>query len=394
MSVIKNKKEEMKDRLAALMIYLELKECTNPDTFISSTDLMIRLEDRYGKENVPSHNTVAKYLKAMAEYSEELGIDVRKGNSRQGYCLADREFSVAEINLFIEAILNSKTLTSDDKKEMIDKCYTHLGFEDAEVERLYDYLFDVRKKRKKQRIEDEDMQEILNTLQKAIDSKTQIRFQDFPARNSSDREHNMRQYVSHTVSPYKIFTYGDISYLMYGFETRSSLMKPFMVNYKPIHDIHGVRLASKKGYYPIENYEPFKNGIDETKLRKDPFKYIREGTEDTVRLEIIVPSGVKTGIVKRELQSLFREDVEFGTSNGRNYAYISGHSDRLTDYLFQNSNKCIVVGPEKWKKSFKRKLGQVYKNYGGRISEFEIEKFAENDNYIETSHNAKQSKKN
>ena len=110
MANIRNSKKDLKDRLGALMIYLELKDCTDEKTFISSIDMTKRLEERYGKENAPSHNTVAKYLKAMKDYSEELEIDVRKGNSKQGYCLADREFSEYEIQIFVDAVVNSKSL--------------------------------------------------------------------------------------------------------------------------------------------------------------------------------------------------------------------------------------------------------------------------------------------
>ena len=367
MSVIKNRKEDMKDRLAALMIYLELKACTNPNTFISSTDLMTRLEERYGKENAPSHNTVAKYLKAMSEYSDDLGIDVRKGNSRQGYCLAEREFSETEIRIFIEAILNSKTLSAYDKKEMVDKCFLHLGYEDEEIEGINDYLLNTKEEKHKKKTEREDIQKTLEILQSAIRNKKQVSFQRLPSMQQKDS--NVRVYFRHCVSPYKVFTYEDTIYLMYGLQNRmSKVMKPFILNYIPVKDIHEIALVKGNNYYPIENYEPFRNGISEAKLRKDPFGYIKERKKETVRLELFSDSETRVKRIKRSLQEQFGEDVSFGTANGKTYAYIPGEATGLEEYLLNNSDKCIVVAPEKWKIGFRIKLKKALSIYQGEVT--------------------------
>ena len=210
MANIRNNKKDLKDRLGALMIYLELKECTNETTFISSLDMTKRLEKRYGKENVPSHNTVARYLKAMKDYSDNLDIDVRKGNSRQGYCLASREFSEWEINFFVENIISSKTLSSTDKEYLISKCFRHLDIMDSEEqERIISYITDAKKIRSKNRIENNDIRNIISVMTDAIKENKMI-VVTFDALNEREM-----------ISPYRIFSQENDLYLMYDIKIKN-----------------------------------------------------------------------------------------------------------------------------------------------------------------------------
>ena len=388
MSNIKNKKEDLKDRLAALMIYKKLKEETNPRVFISSLEMTRLLETEYGKENAPSHNTVAKYLKAMKDYSEELDIDVRRGNRKQGYCLGDREFSDWEIELFVSTIMKSKTLSVEDKRDIIFKCYNHLGYKDEEIDIIFEYLKETKDKIKKQKQEEkENIPEILEKLNKAIKEKKQIKM--YLSRIHPSSSNVSDRHLFFVVSPYKIFTFNDNTYLMYGKKSnKSNTAKSFIVNYRDIKDIYDLEVLSANNYCPIESYEPFKNGINQTKLNRDPFGYIRQKNDKPVQIEIIASNEYTIANIKKNLRKEFSENVEFASKGKRNIAYIYGSSEKCMQFLFRYSDVCIVVGPQDFKMKFKSHLIRTFMRYSSNKKHIvhNMLDFMNNDDYIEKAH--------
>lgn len=388
MSNKKNKKEDLKDRLAALMIYKKLKEETNPRVFISSLEMTRLLEIEYGKENAPSHNTVAKYLKAMKDYSEELDIDVRRGNRKQGYCLGDREFSNWEIDLFVSTIMKSKTLSVEDKRDIIFKCYNHLGYKDEEIDIIFEYLKESKDRIKKQKQEEkENIPEILEILNKAIKEKKQIKM--YLSRIHPSSSNVSDRHLFFIVSPYKIFTFNDNTYLMYGKEHKNSkLMEPFIVNYRDVKEIHDVEILDTKNYCPIENFEPFKKGINQTKLNRDPFGYIRQRENEPVQIEILSSNDYALADIKEKLKKEFNENIEFVFKGKRQIAYIYGDKTKCMQFLFWYSDVCIVIGPQVFKKQFKSKLMRTLMKYtsNNKRSSINLLDFVNSDDYIEKAH--------
>ena len=388
MANIRNKKVDLKDRLAALMIYKKLKEESNPDVFISSTEMTRMLEEEYGKENVPSHNTVAKYLKAMKNYSEELKIDVRRGNSKQGYCLGEREFSPWEMELLISAAMNSKTLAIDNKREVIYKCYKHLGVGEDKIKIITDNLTETENRRKKHKIaENKNIPEILETLNEAIRDKKQVRI--YLKRRHSPDSDSSNSLPLGTVSPYKIFIFNDRTYLMYRKESRLYSIEehPFLLTYRQISDISDVRILDSGNYIPLEDYEPFKNGIDQARFSRDPFGYIRQRENEAVQIEIVSSNEYTVARIKDTLKEEFGENVEFVRQKDRQLAYIYGDEEKCMQFLFWYSNICIVVGPEKWKRKFKSKLIETAKRYDSHKEHYiNMLGFINNDDYIEANH--------
>ena len=387
MANIRNKKADLKDRLAALMIYKKLKEESNPEVFISSMEMTRLLEEEYGKENAPSHNTVAKYLKAMKDYSEELEIDVRRGNNKQGYCLGGREFSDWEMDLLVSAAMNSKTLSTEDKRDIIFKCYSHLGYGSEEIGIIFDYLKESKDKRKKQKQEEkENVPEILEKLNKAIREKKQIKM--YLVNKKSSETNISDKHVFFVVSPYKVFTFNDSTYLMFGKEIKNSkVMKSFIVSYREIRDIYDIEILCSKNYCPIENYEPFKDGINQTKLNRDPFCYIRQKENEPVQIEIVSSNDYTIASIKERLKKEFNEDVDFAHKRDRQIAYIYGNKEKCMQFLFWYSDVCMVTGPEEFKKQFKSKLMRTFMRYDSHKKNYSnMMDFIDNDDYIEKAH--------
>lgn len=332
----RNNKKDFKDRLAALAIYLELSESTNSNTFVSSTEMTKRLEDKYGKENAPSHNTVAKYLKALMDYSEDLSIDVRRGNSRQGYCLADREFSEWEIRLFVEAILNSKSLSNIDKKNIIDKCYMHLGKDSSEeLNDIYYYLFDSKTKKKKS----VDIEETLEAITEAINKNNKI----IIGTRISNKPITQKYSYPRKISPYRIFTYDNILYLIYG--TNSIVSDKTLLQFDELERIEYIKTLNEKSY-PITSIVGYENGIDEKRLRKDPFGYLTKSDDEMIIAEIILEDELAINNSKSEIEKEFGYSVSFCKDKNKNYVYIQDDYEKCLNWFLFHSREYKVTAPK------------------------------------------------
>ena len=349
-----------KKRLAALMVYLELKECTDPDTFIDSRTLSKRLEDKYGRENRPSHNTVAAILKDMKECSELLDIDVRRGNSRQGYCLAEREFSEWEINLFAETVLNSKTLSAIDKKNLIDKLYNHLGsVSDQKINAVYDLLFSNKKKNKKKDTRaKQDKEDTLTDLSYAISKNRQVEV--FVNEQSIQPSKVATIRFKRTIHPYRIFEKNHSSYLVYG----RIVLDRLLVFYNRIDDIE-VLSVKKDKIHPIENARGFEKGLDEKKLRKDPFGYITKSDGDTVIAEAIIKDEKAMMISKQEVELEFGDSVSFYRDKDSEYLYINDDFEKCLHWFLLHSSEYRVISPESFVDLLRIHTTNMYKTYGG-----------------------------
>ena len=363
MTKIKNTKKELKDRLAALMIYKELKESTNENIFISSTDLSKNLKEKYGKDNAPSHNTVARYLKAMKDYGDVLEIDIRKGNSKQGYCLASREFSKLEMSILIDATIKNKTLSQLEKKEIIDKCINYLGL-DINDDEYIKIINELMKSKNKNHKEKRDNTEIINTLEKATHKHLQaemILMSNYAGTKNTNTK-------SLTINPYKLFQQDHKFYLLYSikdFNEENKNIPAYMrqVTISEISDIFEVKILNNKDYYPIEKFDDYKDGIDEVEFNKDPFKYIFDRNNKAIEIELIDNPNKEIEHTKRIMKKEFNENVVFYHQGDREIAYVSDNIRKIDNFLLNNFNNCFVIGPEDYVETFKDQIRMLADRY-------------------------------
>ena len=200
--------------------------------------------------------------------------------------------------------------------------------------------------------------------------------------NASDK------HVFFVVNPYKVFTFNDNTYLMFGKEMKNTkIMKSFIVSYREIRDIYDVEILGNRNYCPIESFEPFKDGINQAKLNRDPFGYIRQKENEPVQIEIVSSNEYTVAKIKEKLKKEFNEDVEFAHKGNRKIAYIYGDKEKCMKFLFWYSDVCIVTGPEEFKKHFKSKLMRTFLKYDGHKKNYSnMMDFIDNDDYIEKAH--------
>ena len=354
----KMKRTELKTRLASLMVYLELRECTNARTFISYRDLEKRLEEKYGKELRPSKNTIYEILREMVDRSEELGVDIIRGNSRQGYALRNREFEEWEIDLFVEVILNSKTLSAVDKKNLIDKCFNYLGpVSEKRMDEIYDYLFGKSSlKVKNKAVEKPNVEETLEMISSAINSGSQIDVEILYHQIGYDKTYTAK--IKRTIHPYRVFERNNISYLVYG----QSIKDRMLVLYDKIDNINVLRIKKDKAV-PIESINEFKKGIDEKRLRKDPFGYLTQSDKEILVAESLIDDEKTARIAKREVEEFFKGNVTFYHDKEKDYIYINDDFEKNLNWFLLHSKEYRIISPESMVQLMKTHTANMYKTY-------------------------------
>ena len=69
-------------------------------------------------------------------------------------------------------------------------------------------------------------------------------------------------------------------------------------------------------------------------------------------------------------------------------AYIDASSKNIMQFLFEYSDVCILIGPDKWKERFKSKLARTYYRYTGKTKPYyEMIQFINDDKYIDKDRN-------
>lgn len=349
-----------KKRLSSLMVYLDLKENSSFETMLSKRTIEKNLEEKYGKENRPSHNTIGLILKDMKDNSELLDIDVRKGNQKQGYYLANREFNEWEINLFVEAIINSKTLDTFEKKELIEKCFNHLGLLGGEeVEKIIDSLYG-----KEVSINDEiNVQENLELINKAIKNNKKIKvFVYYGGSNNRIRIRFLK-----IISPYKVFGVNNHLYLLYFYKPKSNSSRneeDIYLRYERIENLK-VKGFLKEDAYDIRKVKGFEKGFDEKKFRKNPLAYISGCSEQTVVAEIIKENVKNERQLKKDLTKYFINEFEIMKNSSKEFLYLNDQIDLKKSYEFFLTRSDIykVTKPLELAMTLKHHAINMFKTY-------------------------------
>ena len=361
-----------KKRLSSLMVYLELKENTNYQTYLDTRTISKNLEEKFGAKNRPSHNTVAAILKDMKECGDLIGVDVKRGNSRQGYCLAEREFTNWEINLFIEAITNNKTLTLFEKKDLIDKCIKHLGFvSDEDYDKIIDPLYENSNNKN---IKNIDIDDTLHKLNKAISEKKKVYIQKYmPTMNN--RKTIKHKFYTRLIHPYRIIEINKALYLIYGFNPNETVI----YNKQKKNTAHSNKLSLiiqeinnidvlktlKDNVADIKTIEGFENGLDEKKLRNDPIGYIRNNHK-TIQAELLKKG--RNGIKARgELKRIFGDDALIYNNSKKEYVYIDADYEKCLKFFLYHPSEFKVIKPVDLVLTIRELTNNLFITYGKNL---------------------------
>ncbi|MCD8212025.1 MAG: WYL domain-containing protein [Oscillospiraceae bacterium] len=101
-----------------------LYEETDEDHSMTTSELILELEDKYG---IPAHRQT---IKADIQLLQQFGLGIQEIKSSQNkYNVIDRLFDVVEVKLLTDAVVSSRFITEEKSKELTEKL-SHLVSED------------------------------------------------------------------------------------------------------------------------------------------------------------------------------------------------------------------------------------------------------------------------
>ncbi len=179
-----------------------LKERTDEDHYLSTTQLCSILKDEFGME---THRTT---IKSDIEMLQKAGFGIQVTRSTQNlYNYIDRDFDVPEVKLLIDAVVSSKFITKSKCDSLIAKLTELAGPYKAE-ELKRNLVVEGRIKSENERI-----LIIVDAINEAINHRRKIRFQKTEYNVQKERilHNDGEMYV---FSPYYLLWDGDCYYVV------------------------------------------------------------------------------------------------------------------------------------------------------------------------------------
>ena len=189
-------------KLRPLLLLRILKEQTDEDHALSTTQLCKILEEQYG---ISAFRTT---IKADIDTLKQAGFGIQTTRSTQNlYNYIDSEFDIPEIKLLLDAVMSSKFITKAKSDALAAKLMQLAGpYKSKELKR--NLVVDGRIKQ-----DNEYILLIIDAINDAINTKKKIRFQkvDYDIRKRRIIHNNGEVYV---FSPYSLVWDGDNYYVV------------------------------------------------------------------------------------------------------------------------------------------------------------------------------------
>ena len=187
---------------------------TDEDHYITIAEIINILKDKY--HIVAYRTTVKTDIDMLIE--ARVNIEFIK-SSQNRYHIVRRDFDLAEIKILIDAVESSKFISKTKTEELSGKLCRLAGpYECNNLIRNIDV---------EQRIkaENQDMKDIIETINLAINLDKKIMFQYFSYNMKKEKKlrHNGEQYI---LSPYKLVWNGDYYYVV-GFSEKHQCITNF-----------------------------------------------------------------------------------------------------------------------------------------------------------------------
>ena len=228
-------------KLALIRILQILKKHSDQDHTLTQEEIAGYLERDYGI--VVERKSIGRNISLL----KEAGYEIEGG--RNGSYLAERDFEDSELQLLIDAVLNSRYVTAKHSKDLIEKlCAQSNKYFRAHV--LNIHSVDERSKT--------DNQELffnIELVDEAIEKNKRITFEY----NKYGVDKRLHFSSKHEVSPYQLVLSNQRYYLMACNEAWQK-----MVFYRLDHITNMV--VGKRSRTPIKSVEGYENGINYAEL--------------------------------------------------------------------------------------------------------------------------------
>ena len=246
--------------------------------------------------------------------------------SRDGFCLADRNFEVAEIRLLNDAILGARFITQKKTKELSQKLRRELSVYQAKQIETQTY-FDNRVK-----FTNEHILYVIETIHTAISENKKITFGYY--RKKIVNNQICRYYDrNHIISPYALIWSEDKYYLVGNYDKYDD------ISHYRLDRMENVTITNERSR-SFEEVSEYKNSFDAGDYASKTFQMF-SGTDEMIDL---VGSNE---ILERVIDKLGENVHYMSVGKDKFRVRVRGYnSEGLIEWLMMLSNRCYVVGPE------------------------------------------------
>ena len=268
------------------------------------------------------------------------GYDIVKV-SRDGFCLADRSFEVAEIRLLNDAVLGARFITPKKTAELSCKLRSQLSEYQAKQIETQTY-FDNRIK-----FTNEHILYIIDTIHSAISENKKIKFSYYRKKivNNKVTRYFTRE---HIISPYALIWSDDNYYLV------GNYLKYNNISHYRLDRMENVIITDEPSRC-FEEVCEYKNSFDAGDYARKTFR-MYSGTDETI--DLICTNDVLEEIIDKFGDHAHYMNIDENKFRVRARGY---NSEGMADWLMMIADKCYIVSPESLRNTVKKRAEAILK---------------------------------
>ncbi len=198
-------------KLKTLLVYKYLKDYSDDNNPLSTTDLISMLE----QDGVKCER---KSIYADVQTLKDIGFDIISTKSpKRGFFMGTRKFELPEVRLLVDAVSSAGFITPNKTKELVGKLETLVSKNQAS-ELVSQVYIDSDSK-----CDNEEIYYIIDYLHEAIKNSKKVQF-SYKRRNIDKENHKSYTIKQFKVSPYALIWKNDHYYLVCNNEKYDNLM--------------------------------------------------------------------------------------------------------------------------------------------------------------------------
>lgn len=324
-------------KLKTLLIYKYLKDFSDEDNPLSSTELINMLK----ADGIEAER---KSIYADIKSLNSIGFEIEKTNSpHKGFYMSKRDFELPEVRLLIDAVSSAGFITPKKTEKLIGKLESLVSKNQAGELVSQVYLDNNTK------CNNEDIYYIINDLHNAINEKHKVKF---VYTNRKIDIKNKKSYTEKTfvVSPYALLWKEDHYYLVCNNEKYDNLINLRIDRMKRVQELSE---ASR----PVSEVSEYKNTFDVADYSSKMFNMF-SGKDERVRLlcdlelreQIMDRFGSKIPLTAYD-SSHFETTIDAAVSEG------------LVSWLMIFGDKIKVLEPDALANAVKDRASKIAKIY-------------------------------
>lgn len=324
-------------KLKTLLIYKYLKDFSDEDNPLSSTELINMLQ----ADGIEAER---KSIYADIKSLNSIGFEIEKTNSpHKGFYMSKRDFELPEVRLLIDAVSSAGFITPKKTEKLIGKLES-LVSKNHSGELVSQVYLDNNTK-----CNNEDIYYIINDLHNAINEKHKVKF---VYTNRKIDIKNKKSYTEKTfvVSPYALLWKEDHYYLVCNNEKYDNLINLRIDRMKRVQELSE---ASR----PVSEVSEYKNTFDVADYSSKMFNMF-SGKDEKVRLlcdlelreQIMDRFGAKIPLTAYD-SSHFETTINAAVSEG------------LVSWLMIFGDKIKVIEPDALANAVKDRASKIAKIY-------------------------------